>query len=177
MIPLAAAQRLFIKTLPPILSATLDPAQIATAVTVYPKAGIATATIATDITATLPSVSAMTGEDFDKQIGSALGMLNAILVGIGLISLIVGGLSIVNTMTMSVAERTREIGIKRAIGGSRVRIVRELVTEAGLIGFIGGAIGLALGAARWEAFRMAVVPSGRTGLAAAIMLGIARALG
>jgi putative ABC transport system permease protein len=49
-------------------------------------------------------------------------------------------------MAMSIAERTREIGIKRAIGGSRSRIVRELVTEAALIGFIGGFIGLVLGA-------------------------------
>ncbi|HEY4753199.1 MAG TPA: FtsX-like permease family protein, partial [Candidatus Limnocylindrales bacterium] len=73
-------------------------------------------------------------------------ILNAILVGIALISLVVGGLSVVNTMAMSVAERTREIGIKRAIGGSRPRIVRELVVEASLIGFLGGAIGLALGA-------------------------------
>jgi len=47
---------------------------------------------------------------------------------------------------MSVAERTREIGIKRAIGGSRRRIIRELVTEAALIGFIGGVMGLLLGA-------------------------------
>ena len=49
-------------------------------------------------------------------------------------------------MAMSVNERTREIGIKRAIGGTRRRIILELVAEAGLIGFIGGAIGLALGA-------------------------------
>ena len=49
-------------------------------------------------------------------------------------------------MAMSVTARTREIGIKRAIGGSRQRIIRELVTEAGLIGVIGGLIGLALGA-------------------------------
>ena len=49
-------------------------------------------------------------------------------------------------MAMSIAERTREIGIKRAIGGSRARIVREFVIESALIGFIGGAIGLALGA-------------------------------
>ena len=61
---------------------------------------------------------------------------------------LVGGLSVINTMAMSIAERTREIGIKRAIGGSRSRIVRELVTESALIGFLGGAIGLALGAAR-----------------------------
>jgi len=47
---------------------------------------------------------------------------------------------------MSVAERTREIGIKRAIGGTRGRIIRELVIEAGVIGLIGGLFGLALGA-------------------------------
>ena len=88
----------------------------------------------------------MTGKDFDEQIGSATAMLNAILVGIALISLVVGGLSVINTMAMAIAERTREIGIKRAIGGSRFRIVRELVAESALIGFIGGSIGLALGA-------------------------------
>jgi putative ABC transport system permease protein len=49
-------------------------------------------------------------------------------------------------MAMSVTERTREIGVKRAIGGSRRRIVRELVAEAGVIGVIGGVLGLALGA-------------------------------
>ena len=47
---------------------------------------------------------------------------------------------------MSVAERTREIGIRRAIGGSRGRIIRALVAEAGLIGLICGLIGLGLGA-------------------------------
>ena len=73
-------------------------------------------------------------------------LLGGIIVGVGLISLIVGGLSVVNTMAMSVNERTREIGIKRAIGGSRRRIVGELVAEAGLIGFIGGLIGVGLGA-------------------------------
>ena len=76
-----------------------------------------------------------------------MSILNSILVGIALISLVVGGLSVINTMAMSIAERTREIGIKRAIGGSRARIVREFVIESALIGFIGGAIGLALGAA------------------------------
>jgi putative ABC transport system permease protein len=88
----------------------------------------------------------MTGKDFDAQIGSATSMLNSILIGIGLLSLVVGGLSVINTMAMSIAERTREIGIKRAIGGSRTRIVREFVTEAALIGFLGGIVGLALGA-------------------------------
>jgi putative ABC transport system permease protein len=48
---------------------------------------------------------------------------------------------------MAVAERTREIGIRRAIGATRGRILREFVAEAGLIGLLGGLIGLALGCA------------------------------
>jgi putative ABC transport system permease protein len=146
MVPLAAAQQLLVKTLPPLVSAKLDPAEIATNVTVYPKAGVDTSTVAAAITAALPSASAMTGKDFDRQIGSTTSIFNAILVGIGLISLIVGGLSVVNTTAMSVAERTREIGIKRAVGASRWRIRREIVTESAVIGLIGGLLGLAVGA-------------------------------
>jgi putative ABC transport system permease protein len=113
---------------------------------VYPKPGQDVEALAGRIKAEVPGVSTMTGKDFDKQIGSATSILNSILVGIALISLLVGGLSVVNTMAMSIAERTREIGIKRAIGGGRGRIVREFVIEAGLIGFIGGVVGLCLGA-------------------------------
>ncbi len=144
--PLAAAQRLYVKTLPELVAANLDPATVATGFTVYPRAGADPEAIAAEIRATLPDLEPMTGKDFDRQIGSATSILNSILVGIALISLAVGGLSVINTMAMSVAERTREIGIKRAIGGGRLRIVRELVTESALIGFLGGAIGLALGA-------------------------------
>jgi putative ABC transport system permease protein len=119
---------------------------VTTSMTVFPEAGVDPDALARRIEAEVPDVTAMSGQDFDEQIGSSMSILNAILIGIALISLVVGGLSVVNTMAMSIAERTREIGIKRAIGGSRLRIVRELVMEAGLIGFIGGAIGLALGA-------------------------------
>ena len=147
VVPLAAAQRLYVKTLPELVAANLDPSTVATGFTVYPRAGADPESIAAEIRATLPDLEPMTGEDFDRQIGSATSILNSILVGIALISLAVGGLSVVNTMAMSVAERTREIGIKRAIGGGRLRIVRELVTESAIIGFLGGALGLALGAA------------------------------
>ena len=88
----------------------------------------------------------MTGAEFDESIGSTTVIFNAIIIGVAAISRVVGGLSVINTMAMSVAERTREIGIKRAIGGSRGRIIRELVAEAGVIGMIGGLIGLGLGA-------------------------------
>ena len=109
----------------------LTAADLATSMTVYPKAGVDPEVLADRIEAQVPGVAAMTGKDFDAQIGAATSILNAILVGIALISLLVGGLSVINTMAMSIAERTREIGIKRAIGGSRSRIVRELVAEVG----------------------------------------------
>jgi len=146
MVPLQAAQQLFITTLPPLVATKLNPSEVVTSVTVYPKSGVDTSAIAAEVTAAVPGSSAMTGKDFDKQIGSTTSIFNAILVGIGLISLIVGGLSVVNTTAMSVAERTREIGIKRAVGASRWRIRREIVTESAAIGLIGGLLGLGLGA-------------------------------
>ncbi len=146
MLPLAAAQELFVKGLPPMVRDKVLADDLATSMVVYPKPGQDIEELAARIETRVPGVSAMTGKDFDQQIGSATSILNSILVGIALISLAVGGLSVVNTMAMSIAERTREIGIKRAIGGSRSRIVREFVAEAALIGFIGGAVGLILGA-------------------------------
>ena len=113
---------------------------------VYPQDGVSEADVAAAIEDEIDNVNTLTGAEFDEQVGSATAIFNAIIIGVAVISLVVGGLSVINTMAMSVAERTREIGIKRAIGGSRGRIIRELVTEAGLIGLLGGLIGLALGA-------------------------------
>jgi len=146
-VPLAAGQLLLHESLPPVIRLQVSPDDLITSMAVYPDPGVDPEVLATRIKDAVPNVATMTGKDFDQQVGSATSVLNAILVGIALISLIVGGLSVVNTMAMSIAERTREIGIKRAIGGSRARIVRELVTEASLIGFLGGVIGLLLGAA------------------------------
>jgi putative ABC transport system permease protein len=74
-----------------------------------------------------------------------MSVLNAIVYGIAIIALFVGGLSVVNTMTMSVSERTREIGIRKAIGASDSQIVGQFLSESALIGLIGGVTGLALG--------------------------------
>ena len=146
LVPLAAAQELFIETLPPALGAVLDPDTIASQILVYPDAGVDEIALADQIDALPAKVSTMTSADFDQQVGSTTLIFNAIIIGVAIISLVVGGLSVINTMAMSVTERTREIGIKRAIGGSRRRIIRELVAEAGVIGVIGGVTGLALGA-------------------------------
>ncbi|MGA2283717.1 MAG: FtsX-like permease family protein [Candidatus Dormibacteria bacterium] len=62
-----------------------------------------------------------------------------------MLALIIGGLSVVNTMLMSVSERVREIGLKKAVGARTRHILVEFVAEAGLIGLIGGVIGYLLG--------------------------------
>lgn len=81
------------------------------------------------------------GEEIDK----ASAIFNAVILGSALLALVVGGFSIVNTMIMSVSERTKEIGVKKALGASNGAIAREYTTEAGVIGVIGGIVGIAFG--------------------------------
>jgi putative ABC transport system permease protein len=146
MIPLQAARQLMAASLPKSIQDAISPDELISQVVVYPKPGVNDAELAARIEREVDNVQTLTGAEFDEQVGSFTGIFNAIIIGVAVISLVVGGLSVINTMAMSVAERTREIGIKRAIGGSRRRIIRELVTEAAVIGFIGGVIGLVLGA-------------------------------
>src|ERR671922_126387 len=73
-------------------------------------------------------------------------LFNLIIIGASVIAVIVGGLSVINTMVMTVSERVREIGIKKAVGARTGAILREFLAEATLLGAIGGVIGLAAGA-------------------------------
>ncbi|MSR18497.1 MAG: ABC transporter permease [Phycisphaerales bacterium] len=70
---------------------------------------------------------------------------NIMLVAIAAISLLVGGIGIMNIMLASVVERTREIGIRRALGATRRHIVLQFVVETGTLSMMGGLIGIALG--------------------------------
>ena len=145
LLPLEAAQRLLAENAPLVVRQGLGADELATQIVVYPEDGTDIAALAEAIEEQIEQVQTLTGDEFDEQIGSATAIFNAIILGVAAISLVVGGLSVINTMAMSVAERTREIGIKRAIGASKARIMREIVSEAGLIGLIGGIIGLILG--------------------------------
>ncbi len=74
-----------------------------------------------------------------------LTIVGGVLIGIAAISLFVGGIGIMNTMYTAVVERTREIGIMKAIGATRREILLLFLIESGMLGLIGGIIGIILG--------------------------------
>ncbi|WP_136601691.1 ABC transporter permease [Salinigranum halophilum] len=77
-----------------------------------------------------------------EQIDQLFVQLNLFLVGIGAVSLVVAGTSILNVMLMSTVERREEIGVLRAVGFEKRAVLRILLTEAGMLGLIGGTIGV-----------------------------------
>ncbi len=72
-------------------------------------------------------------------------LFNVVMVAIASISLLVGGIGIMNIMLASILERTREIGVRRAVGARRSDIVRQFVVEAVMISFVGGIMGILFG--------------------------------
>jgi len=86
-----------------------------------------------------------TTEQLAEQIATVITIITFVLGGIASISIIVGGVIIMNTMLTSVLERTREIGVMKAIGATDGMVLRIFLVESALIGTLGGSIGLALG--------------------------------
>ena len=95
------------------------------------------------------------GDDDDFQImdmkqimetmTTVTGYLKLLLIAIAAVSLLVGAIGIMNMMLVSVAERTREIGIRKAIGAREIHIIIQFLAESIMISFIGSMIGLVLG--------------------------------
>jgi putative ABC transport system permease protein len=81
-----------------------------------------------------------------EQVDQLFLQLNLFLVGIGAVSLVVAGTSILNVMLMSTVERREEIGVLRAVGFEKRAVLRILLTEAGFLGLVGGTVGVVVSA-------------------------------
>jgi putative ABC transport system permease protein len=86
-----------------------------------------------------------TQQDFLQTFETITGVLTIFLGGIAGISLLVGGIGIMNIMLVSVTERTREIGLRKALGARKKDILMQFLTESSLLSFIGGIIGILFG--------------------------------
>jgi putative ABC transport system permease protein len=114
-------------------------------IVVLPKPGVDIEALASTMKKNMTGFKVMSPIDSEKQISQMSTIFNAIILGIAFIALFVGGLSVINTMVMAVSERTREIGLKKAIGAKVKTILGEYLAEAAMIGFIAGIAGMLLG--------------------------------
>lgn len=141
------AQEIFIGTLPDSVAQTVEVSELTTSVVLFPEAGTDPNEMVDVVAEALGGAYNVQGPaGFEQLVKEPLQIFNYLIYTVALIALVVGSLSIINTMTMSVSERTREIGIRKAIGATRRDIMRQFIAEAAAIGLIGGLLGLALGA-------------------------------
>jgi len=144
----ADGQMLLKDSLPISIRNQVDVSQITEAIDVYARPGTSISgldAIADRINAQVSGVKATRPSVIVNSFKSGGAIFTAITTAAALLALVIGGLSVVNTMFMAVAERVREIGLKKAVGATTRNIMGEFLLEATLIGAIGGLIGYGLG--------------------------------
>jgi putative ABC transport system permease protein len=109
-------------------------------------------------------------------------VITAASFGVCLLSLIVGGIGILNIMLVSVTERTAEIGVRKALGARRRRILGQFATEAVVLSLVGGVVGVAAGfflafLGRWALGFPTAVPGWAVALALAMSSGVGLVFG
>lgn len=135
-LPLSSLQRYFdVEIIDSLIFTVKSPEQISTATTKIER-------IILDEGLEEDEFSVFDQTQLLETINNILGVLTAGLGGIAAISLVVGGIGIMNIMLVSVTERTREIGLRKALGATPKVILMQFLTEAALLSVLGGGIGL-----------------------------------
>lgn len=117
------------------------------------KPGVAVADLADDIRyrlerqVGLERFSVFTSDKAERMVGDIIGIIELVLAAIASVAVVVGGIGIMNTMFMTVMERTRDIGVMKAVGASHRDILFIFLMESGLLGLLGGFLGSAIGSA------------------------------
>ncbi|MDO4490675.1 MAG: ABC transporter permease [Lachnospiraceae bacterium] len=112
------------------------------------------------------------------QLQSLSASTNFLMIGIAAISLLVGGIGVMNIMLVSVTERTREIGLKKALGAKKRVILGQFLTEAALLSAIGGILGVVIGIALARVISaVAMIPSAISIPAIVISVAFSMAIG
>lgn len=143
----ADAQMLLLSTLPPSLRGAVNPGELIPGIVAFGAPGASLAqldAIADRINADVGGVKATRPSTTVGNFRSFASLFTVITTAVGLIALVVGSISVVNTMAMAVSERVREIGLKRALGARTRDVLREFLGEAAMIGLLGGAVGFGL---------------------------------
>ncbi len=106
----------------------------------------------------------LTPDQLLEQFGSILTVIEVVIVGIAAISLLVGGVGIMNSMFTSVLERTKEIGILKAVGAGRKHIMALFIAEAAVVALVGGIIGILFGLGLSYLIQLAAMASDWSGM-------------
>jgi len=144
-VPLADAQQIFYDRLPEAFRRGVSPSALVLQANVYGEEGEDLDALAARMTRDIDGTLASGPTKMKEASGAIITLINALVWSVAAIALIVSVFSVVNTMTMSVSERRREIGVKRALGASRGRIGRDVIAESALM----GGLGAALADSRW----------------------------
>ena len=139
------ARRLFVESFDQIYHEEMSGEPVVLSAEVIAAEGVDPDELAARIAREVDGVIALGPEKLKRESSGTASTYDSLVISMGVIALFAGGLSVVNTMIVSATERTREVGVKRALGASTGRIMREVLWESAVIGVLGGIVGVAVG--------------------------------